>query len=155
MSGTAVTYDDATFRATLPFFANVTTYPALLMAQFFANATSYISAYGGRRLNGASLQLALYLMTGHLAALNDFINSNNGAPPAMVIAGTIDKTTVQMKPPPTTDQFQWWLSLTPWGQQLLAMLSVKSAGGFFIGGRPEGNAFRRVYGSFGLGRGGW
>jgi hypothetical protein len=53
-----------------------------------------------------------------------------------------------MQPPPETNQWQWWLSLSPWGQQLLALLLVKSAGGFYIGGFPERQGFRKAYGLF-------
>lgn len=152
MIGTYITYDDATFRATLVYFANTVTYPAALMQQFFTNGTSYISNYNRGALNGENRQLALYLMTGHLAALNDMVNANDGSVPGYVKDASVDKVKVSLQPPPAKNQFQFWLGLTPWGQQLLPLLCIASAGGFYVGGRPEGLAFRRTYGGFGFGR---
>lgn len=155
MSATYLTYDDAQFRATIPFFANATTYPQALMQQFFTNGIAYISNYNAGILQGDRRQLALYLMTGHLAALNDLIIANDGSVPGLVTNAKVDKVQVQITPPPAKDQWEYWLNLTPWGQQLLALLQVASAGGFFIGGRPEGLGFRRVFGGFGTGRPTW
>ena len=152
MIGTCITYNDFEFRATLVYFANTTTYPAATLLQFFTNGTAYIDAYNRGALNGANRQLALYLMTAHLAALNDLINAEGGSVPGFVKSGSIDKVTVALQPPPAKTQFQFWCNLTPWGQQLLPLLSVATAGGLYVGGRPEGFGFRRVFGSFGLGR---
>ena len=152
MIGTVISYDDAAFRATLTYFADTIKYPPALMQQFFTNGTSYISNYNRGALAGQSRELALYLMTGHLAALNDAINENEGSVPGFVKDATIDKVKVGLQPPPAKNQFQYWLGLTPWGQQLLPLLTIASAGGFFVGGRPEGLAFRRAFGSFGFGR---
>lgn len=152
MSGTFLEYDDAVFRATLPFFADTTVYPEAAMQQNFTNGISYISNYNRGTLNGPSRQLALYLMTGHLAALNDLIIAQDGSVPGLITNAVIDKVQVTIQPPPSKNQFQYWLGLTPWGQQLLALLSVKSVGGFYVGGQPETAGFRRVYGGFGTGR---
>lgn len=152
MSGTYILYDDATFRATLPFFSNETTYTEVALQQFFNNGISYISNYNRGALNGNSRQLACFLMTAHLAALTDLINEQDGSVPNLVVDATIDKTKVTVEPPPSKTQFQYWLNLTPWGQQLLPLLAVSSAGGFYVGGRAEGLAFRRAFGGFGFGR---
>lgn len=149
MSGTYILYDDATFRATLPFFSNTAVYPEAALQQWFTNGISYISNYNAGALSGLDRQLACYLMTAHLAALNDQIVANGGSVPGFVVDATIDKVKVQIQPPPARNQFQYWLGLTPWGQQLLPLLAIKSAGGFFIGGSPERAAFRRVLGGFG------
>jgi hypothetical protein len=152
MSGTYILYDDATFRATLPFFSNETTYTPVALQQFFNNGISYISNYNRGALNGNSRQLACFLMTAHLAALTDLINEQDGSVPNLVVDATIDKTKVTVEPPPSKTQFHYWLNLTPWGQQLLPLLAVSAAGGFYVGGRCEGLAFRRVFGGFGFGR---
>jgi hypothetical protein len=85
-------------------------------------------------------------MTAHLAAISVLIAA--GQIPGLVQNATIDKITVGLTPPPIPNQFQWWLNITPYGQQLLAMLQVNSVGGFYIGGLPERSAIRKVYGIF-------
>lgn len=149
MSGSVLTYNDTDFRTQIPFFANTTTYPQALMNQFFINGSGYISTYNYGFLNGARRQQGLYLMTAHLAALNDMIIANNGAAPGVVINAEIDKVKVGLQPPPNKNQWQWWLNQTPWGQQLQALLAVASAGGWYVGGMPERLGFRRVGGGFG------
>lgn len=89
---------------------------------------------------------ALYLMTAHLAAISDIIKQGNT--PGLVTSATIDKISVSFEPPPGKTQFQWWLSLTPYGQQLYALLQIAGAGGFYFGGLPERSAFRKVGGIF-------
>lgn len=153
MSGTTLVYDDANFRATLNYFADPTVYPEAALSQWFTNGTSYISAYNAGTLQGQNRQLALYLMTAHLAALNDLIVADKGSVPGLITDAMVDKVKVTIQPPPSKNQFQYWLGLTPWGQQLLPLLAIASAGGFYVGGRPEGLAFRRVAGGFGFGRG--
>lgn len=142
-------YDDTAFRLQYPFFANVTTYPEITLQTNFTNGTSYISDYNAGILQGQSRQTALYLMTAHITALNDIIVANNGAAPGYVTNAKIDKISVTLEPPPAKNQFQWWLNLTPWGQQLLALLQVQSAGGWAVGGNPERLGMRRVGGGFG------
>lgn len=147
-----LTYNDTQFRQTLPYFADINAYPVTVLQQFFTNATSYVSPFNYGWLCGADRQLALYLMTGHLAALGDQIRANDGSSNGVIIGARIDKIDVKLQPPPAKNQLKWWLNQTTWGQQLLALLSAKSAGGWNVGGLPERQAFRRVNGGFGLGR---
>jgi hypothetical protein len=62
----------------------------------------------------------------------------------------IDKVNVSLTPPPLKNQWQWWLSISPWGQQLWALLQVNSVGGHYIGGSPVLSGFANA--PF---RGGW
>jgi hypothetical protein len=141
-------YTDADFRTAFPFFANTITYTEASLQLWFTQGTSYISAYNRGWLRNKNRQLALYQMTAHLAALNDIIVAENNAAPGLAVAARIDKIQVTLMPPPVKSQFQWWLNLTPYGQQLLALLQVRSAGGWSVGGTPELAAFRRVGGVF-------
>jgi len=142
------TYDDATFRALFPAFANTTTYPESVCAMFYANGTNYINANdnfcGG--LNGGTLDLALYQMTAHLLQTNNIINA--GQTPGIVTDSSIDKIHVSLLPPPAKTAWQFWLATTPYGMQLWALLHVKSVGGWAVGGLPERSAFRKVGGIF-------
>lgn len=152
MSGTTLTYDDATFRTQYPFFGNATAYPAAALQNWFTLGTAYISDYNAGIMQGAARQSALYMMTAHLQALSDMINADAGAVPGLVVDASVDKVKVTITPPPAKNQWQYWLGLTPWGQMLLALLQAKSAGGWSVGGNPERLGFRRVAGRFG-GRG--
>lgn len=141
-----ITFDVAIFREQFPAFANETTFPDAMLQMYWDMATCYISDYNCGWLYGDCRRLAIDLMTAHLTALSVLIAA--GQTPGLVQSATIDKVSVSLTPPPIPNQWQWWLALTPYGQQLLALLQVKSVGGFYIGGLPEGGAFRKVGGIF-------
>lgn len=143
------TLDIATFRLLYPAFADVTKYPdAYVQAQFTA-ATSYLGKYDGPLMCGDDLQLALYLMTAHLMQLNVMLTAGGATPTiGIMTSATIDKVTVTNMPPPIKSGWAYWLCLTPYGTQLWALLRRLSAGGLYIGGRPERAAFRKVGGFF-------
>lgn len=141
-----ITFDVNKFRTDFPAFANATTYPDATLQGYFDAATCFVSPQNCGTLRDGCRARALNLMTAHLAALADIIAS--GQTPGQVQSATIDKVSVTMTPPPNKNQWSWWLGLTPYGQQLLALLAAKSVGGFYVGGSPEGSAFRKVYGVF-------
>lgn len=138
--------DPVAFRVLFPAFASDTAYPDGVLNAFWGEAAVFLGDYDGCLLNGASLQSALNYMTAHLLASSDMIK--RGQRYAVVAGATVDKVQVQMTPPPIKSGWQWWLMTTPYGAHLWALLSAKSAGGFYIGGRPERDAFRKVGGRF-------
>lgn len=140
-------FDATLFRAQFPAYANPVTYPDALLQMYWDQATCYIddtSNYGN--LQADCRLLALNLMTAHLVASSVLIAK--GQTSVLIQNSTIDKVTVSLTPPPLKNQWQWWLSTTPYGIQLLGLLQVRSVGGNYIGGLPEGQAFRKVYGIF-------
>jgi len=136
----------ATFRSMFSAYANVVTYPDAVVTMNMDTAKMYVSSDDYGSLAGTSRERAIYLMTAHLFFLSDLIAS--GQTPGMVSSSSIDKIAVTLTPPPVRNQFHWWLGLTPYGQQLHALLTVRSIGGFYVGGYPERSNFRRVDGSF-------
>ncbi len=139
-------YQSAVFRAIAPAFANTQQYPDPAVQAMWDLATGYLTdntitgCYLGMTLGQQTS--ALNLMTAHLMQLN--ISAAAGQATGLVQGATIDKVSVQLTPPPEVDQWQWWLNQTPYGQQLLALLQVASAGGFFYSaGAPVVGAFRR------------
>lgn len=138
-----IIFDPAAFRLAFPEFASLS--DATLQAYFDAG-TCYVSPQDYGWLSGACRARALDLMTAHLAKLAAIIAT--GTLPGLEQSASIDKISVTMTPPPLKNQWQWWLSLTPYGQQLLALLTARSVGGFYIGGLPERSAFRKVGGVF-------
>lgn len=143
------TLDLATFRLLFPEFANATTFPdAYIQAQWDA-AVAHMGDYDGWALSGSSLQTALNYLTAHLLKINVLIAAGGGGGVTGVVTGaTVDKVSVQLAAPTTRNGWQYWLASTPYGMQLWALLSMKSAGGLYIGGRPERRAFRKVGGNF-------
>ena len=132
-SNPAFYYNDADFRIQFPAFSNTTTYPQATLQNYFNIAGVYVhnSNYGFLAQDGATLY-SLYLLTAHLAAIQTMIA--NGQTPSITINAGIDKISVGIEPPPVKGMFQYWLATTPYGQQLTALLTVQSVGGFFTPG---------------------
>lgn len=126
------TLDIPAFRLAYPAFANDTAFPDDTLLRYFSTAGAYIANQNYGWLVDDARYLALTLMTAHLAALSVMIAS--GDTPGLMQGATIDKVSVTLTPPPVKTQFGWWLSLTPYGAQLYALLKLHSAGGFFVGG---------------------
>lgn len=139
-------FDLTAFRAAYPAFSNVTNFPDATLTGYWNTANCYICNDDYGYLRGSCRCHALDLMAAHIAALSVLIAA--GQVPGLVQTATIDKISVGLTPPPLRTQFQWWLSLTPYGQQLLALLQVAGVGGLFAGGLPERSAIRKVYGIF-------
>lgn len=147
------TYNDATFRAMFPEFGDTNQYPAAVIEVWWGIACSFIQipSSGCSMLSGAQQTAALNYMTAHLYILS--LRAADATSPeadqgGVEISATIDKVSVSTMPPPADDMWSYWLAQTPKGQALQALLQVASVGGLMVGGRPEGNAFRRVYGVF-------
>lgn len=144
------TLDIPTFRLLFPPFADATLFPDAYVQAQWGMAGSYMGTVGGCLFGGPELQSALNLMTAHLMQINVLVAAGGTAGAGGVLTGaTIDKVTVTIAPPPFKNGWQWWLAQTPYGAQLWALLTLKSAGGFYIGGLPERRGFRKVYGTFG------
>lgn len=141
------TFDVAAFRAQFPAFASTLKYPDVQLAGYFAMAGCYVFPCDHALLSGDCLQLALNLMTAHLAFTNANVVAGNTAVGA-VTGASIDKVSVSIQGPTTTNGWQAWLSTTPYGMQLWALIRSK-ARPFAVGGLPERLGFRRVGGRFG------
>lgn len=140
--------DIPAFRLAFPAFADEAAYPDARLDVTWGLATGYLGDADGLLLSGNPLQAALQFMTAHLLALATMAEQGTTVP-GPVTGSTVDKVAVQFAPPPFKNGWAWWLSQTPYGAQLWALLGMKSAGGFYVGGLPERAAFRRVGGGFG------
>lgn len=142
----AIAYDDALFRAQFPEFSDAAKYPEVLVEGYWDMSTNYINIDGFGMLTAKSLPLAVNQCTAHMLVLAK--QAGRGKQAGFKVATTVDKVSVSVLPPPVKDQFSWWLSGSPYGQQLLALLEVAGVGGFSVGGMPERGAFRKVGGGF-------
>ncbi|EAW8084744.1 DUF4054 domain-containing protein [Salmonella enterica subsp. enterica] len=148
----AITFDAALFRKQIPVYADPEKYPDATIESWWEQAACYISTEDYGWLNGNSRALAINLMTAHLMTLSTAASSGAGQTAGaggIVTGATIDKVSVTLAAPPSaTDEWEYWLSLTPFGQRLLALLRSKSVGGFYVGLYPELSAFRKAGGRF-------
>lgn len=141
--------DIPSFRILFPQFASETAYPDATLTAFFGAATVYLGDYDNYALCGQGRQYALNLLTAHLLAVGTGAAAATGSGGGVVTGSTIDKVSVTLMAPPAKSAWAFWLSGSPYGLQLWALLKVRSAGGYYIGGLPERDAFRRVGGGFG------
>jgi hypothetical protein len=132
---TVITFNYASFIANPQFalYANPALYPQALLQAWWNNAINIISdnPYCGN-IQGDQRYYAIELMLAHLMFLQNL--NAQGQVPGLMQNATIDKVSVALTPPPLPNQWQWWMNLSPYGQQLLAMLKVNSVGGDYIGG---------------------
>lgn len=143
------TFDAAAFRALFPAFADPTAYPDVLLSMRWDMAVEYISAYGTCRLSGSGRQLALNLLTAHLSQIYAMLLVDPSATVSIVTGASIDKVSVTMQAPSSASGgWRYWLSTTPYGLELWALLSIRSAGGFFVGGSIERQGIRKAGGRF-------
>lgn len=141
-----ITLNIAEFRSLFPEFANTTTYPDATISMNWDTATAFISNEDYGWMQGLPRERSLYFMTAHMTKIGALIAS--GQTPSLVSGTAVDNVSVTLTPPPVKNQFHWWLSTTPYGAQLLALLQAQSIGGFIVGGNPERSAFRKVGGVF-------
>lgn len=140
--------DPATFRLLFPAFTSVTVYPDVRLEAQWTMATAYLGGADGCLWGGNDLQQGLNLMTAHLLYLSQLL-AEDTVMPGPLTQSRVDKVQVQFAPPPFKDGWEFWLGQSPYGQQLWALLNLKSAGGWFIGGAPERYGFRQAGGRFG------
>ena len=111
-----------------PEFADNTNNSAILTrAQCYITTDNYGDLCGDCRI------LAIYLMTAHLLTLQDMI-ANGDTSGGMETSASIDKVSVTLTPPPSTNAFDYWLGLTKYGTELLALLQSKISTPILVGG---------------------
>lgn len=140
--------DTAAFRAMFPALADDAVYSNAMLLLWWDAAALHLSE--GWMLSGATYELARKLLTAHLVHLAHGIASSGsvGTSVGAVQSASEGSVSVSFTTPPTRSGWQFWLSSSPYGLQLWALLSTASAGGLYIGGLPEREAFRKVGGVF-------
>lgn len=121
--------------------------PEEVIQIYWDMAEQYIYAWDNCLLCCEKLQLALSLMTAHLLRLN-YGDGDGQSTAGTVTSATEGSVSVGFHPPQTDTVWEWFLCQTPYGQQLLMLLKMARIGGFFVGGRPEAQAFRKVGGTW-------
>lgn len=90
------------------------------------------------------------LMVAHILYLRQQASSGGGGVPGGSLASaSIDKVSVSFNASPgNNSSYGFWLGGSPYGLELLAMLSRCAVGGLYVGGSGERAAFRIVGGRF-------
>lgn len=137
----AFSYNDNQFRCLFPAFVNATTYPECNLSMYYDTAGLFVANTNFGFLSAAgATQQCLYLLTAHLAKIGS--DTAEGEDTGITVAATIDKISVTMQQFQYPNQWQFWLGSTPYGRQLLALLQVKSVGGFYVPGGAGRLGFR-------------
>ena len=126
------TYNDASFRALFPAFANPTTFPEELLSQNFTTAGLYTQNSPDWLVTCGTNLMLLNLMTAHLTQLGIQIAANQSS--GVLIQAAIDKISIGFQQAVLSNQWQYWLASTEYGKQMLAMLQVQSIGGTYTPG---------------------
>lgn len=136
-----MTFDLAKFRLVYPQFNTADDALVLALAE---QAECYLP----QGCEGCLDQLVM-LLVAHMLSIRTASGAGGGLAVASASEGGIS---VSLAMPANADARDQWLNITPFGQQYAALAARcgkgKAAAGLFIGGYPEGDAFRRVYGVF-------
>ena len=128
----AVTYND--FIADFPEFDSIS--PSIVN-QFIIQAKCYISDEDYGILRGEARKLAIELMVAHLITINERITDEKQTQSGVVSAASIQNVSVTLVPPPSANQYEYWLNLTTYGTRLWALLNAHTACGFYVAGSPQ------------------
>lgn len=129
-------------QAFKPAFSDTSKYSDELISAFIERAGFYVSTQNCGSLRDGARAYAIELMTAHLITLNDKILSGDTGASSRITSTSIDKISVSLEAPQTKDEWSYWLSLTPYGMALLALLKAKSPLGVYSGGKNYRNCFR-------------
>lgn len=109
-----------------------------LIPVYLKRALTFCSACNFGRLKNYKRILAIYLLTAHLLTLSNQTNNNgNSGQGGIVGSASVGDVSISYVQIPNLDKFDYWLSLTPYGLQLIALLEILSSVPFYIGGSYE------------------
>tara|TARA_R110000868_G_scaffold124084_6_gene328262 strand:+ start:586 stop:1002 length:417 start_codon:yes stop_codon:yes gene_type:complete len=136
----SIVFDIAEFRVQYPIFDTISD---AVVLRAFASAEMFISNNTSDYLTEVKLKFVLYLMTAHILQIGVESASNGGGSAGIVSSTSIDKISVSFEARLSKSAFQYFLNKTIYGEEILALFSLWSAGGFYIGGSTATLGFRR------------
>lgn len=89
---------------------------------------------------GGRLNTAIYLLTAHRTFLNSQAQTGQAGQSGKVASASADGVSVSYAQMPGSDNFDYWLSLSPYGLELAALLDLLTTVPQYTGG-----SFERVY----------
>lgn len=122
------------FRQSMPQFSNETDYSNEIVNISIERAGYYIN--GGNCTCPCNWRGYAYkLMVAHLLTLSTKAMNGDNSASGRITSTSIDKISVSLDTPQTKDDWAYWLSLTPYGLELLALLNSKAPAGIYSGGK--------------------
>lgn len=137
--------DIAAFRVNFPLYADETTYPDVLLNAQYEIGKCYV-ADNNCTMSEHCRGYALQAMLAHLLYIRDQVNSGNNV--GVITSASEGEVSVSLATPVVDDEWHYWFNSSPYGRELIALLSVQSVVGFYVGGSPERKAFRKAGGVF-------
>ena len=125
-----ITVDD--FRQSMPQFADENVYSDGMVELSLDRAHYYIT---GDFCPCSWRGYALKLMTAHLLTISDRIMKGDTSASGRITSTSIDKISVSLDAPQSKTDWGYWLSLTPYGLELNALLNSKAPAGIYSGGK--------------------
>lgn len=77
---------------------------------------------------------AIYLLTAHRLTLHKNAQTNESGQGGKVASASVGEVSVNYEAMPNADKFSYWLSLTPYGLDLLGLLEILTGGVKYYGG---------------------
>ena len=104
-------------------------------SQYYFDDT-YVWAVDNWNINvfGSRINMAIYLMTAHRLTLMFNAQTNQSGQGGKVASATVGQVSVSYEAMPKADKFDYWLSLSPYGLELLGMLQTLTASPKYYGG---------------------
>ena len=135
----------ATFRASLPEFANTTKYPDAYIQRFITQSTMFITTDSGIIKDDVRV-LAIEYMTAHLITLAAIDGAGNtvsdGNTGGVLTSASIDSVSVAFQAVIAKDAFEQWIQSTPYGKMYWALLSANMPTGVYWVGTPRLHGIR-------------
>lgn len=130
------------FRQKFPMFDDTTKYSDSFIQSMIDVAKLYISPEPNCMVSVEMQKQMIYLMTAHLLTLNyQIMQGDMSSASGQVASASVGGVSVSKAIPNNKTELDYWLNLTPFGMQLLALLSLMTGVGFYVGGQRE-NVFR-------------
>lgn len=137
--------DISAFRVNFDLYADDTKYTDTLLLAQYAIGKCYI-ADNDCTMPEECREYALQSMLAHLLYIRDQVNAGNNI--GVITSASEGDVSVSLAQPVVDDEWHYWFNSSPFGRELIALLSVQSVGGFYVGGSPERKAFRKINGMF-------
>lgn len=133
------------FRELFPAFADAGQYPDAQVSGYFAWAECWLGEY----LDGCGQcqDMLFYLLTAHLLFTAGAVATGQ-AVGGVIVSSSVGGVSVSVQTMPVRSAWQAWLSGSPYGLQLWALLRIRAGGGRYVGGSPERSGFRKIGGQF-------
>ncbi len=140
-----ISLDIPAFRSNFELYNDEVKYTDVLLLAQYAIGKCYLDD-NDCTMAEACREYALQAMLAHLLYIRDQVNAGNNI--GVITSASEGDVSVSLATPVVDDEWHYWFNSSPFGRELIALLSVKSVGGFYVGGSPERRGFRKIGGMF-------